>query len=44
MNESYDVIIIGSGPAGLGTAFHLAENSGKSILLLEKNESQFRRS
>lgn len=38
MNESYDVIIIGSGPAGLGTAFHLAENSGKSILLLEKTK------
>lgn len=38
MNESYDVIIIGSGPAGLGTAFHIAENSGKSVLLLEKTK------
>ena len=38
MNESYDVIIIGSGPAGLGAAFHLAENSGKSVLLLEKTK------
>ena len=36
MKKSYDTIIIGSGPAGLGAAFHLAENSGKSILLLEK--------
>lgn len=38
MNESYDVIIIGSGPAGLGAAFHIAENSGKSVLLLEKTK------
>ena len=38
MNETYDVIIIGSGPAGLGAAFHLAENSGKSILLIEKTK------
>jgi uncharacterized FAD-dependent dehydrogenase len=38
MKESYDVIIIGSGPAGLGAAFHLAENSDKSILLLEKSK------
>ncbi|HON16113.1 MAG TPA: FAD-dependent oxidoreductase [Spirochaetota bacterium] len=36
MERFYDVIIIGSGPAGLGAAFHLAENSKKSILLLEK--------
>ncbi|HON17202.1 MAG TPA: NAD(P)/FAD-dependent oxidoreductase [Spirochaetota bacterium] len=36
MERFYDVIIIGSGPAGLGAAFHLAENSNKSILLLEK--------
>ena len=38
MNDSYDIIIIGSGPAGLGAAFHLAENSDKSILLLEKTK------
>ncbi len=38
MNEAYDVIIIGSGPAGLGAAFQLAETSGKSILLLEKTK------
>lgn len=34
--KSYDVIIIGSGPAGLGAAFKIAENSKKSVLLLEK--------
>ena len=38
MNETYDVIIIGSGPAGLGAAFQLAENSGKSVLILEKTK------
>jgi uncharacterized protein len=34
--KNYDVIIIGSGPAGLGAAFQLSENSNKSILLLDK--------
>ncbi len=34
--EKYDVVVVGSGPAGLGAAFKLAENSNKSILLLEK--------
>lgn len=38
MNQSYDVIIVGSGPAGLGAAFHIAENSSKSVLLLEKSK------
>jgi len=38
MKESYDIIIVGSGPAGLGAAFHIAENSNKSILLLEKSK------
>ena len=36
MQSHYDVIIVGSGPAGLGAAFKLAENTDKSILLLEK--------
>jgi uncharacterized FAD-dependent dehydrogenase len=35
-NKKYDVIIIGSGPAGLGAAFKIAQNSKKSVLLLEK--------
>jgi hypothetical protein len=38
MNETYDVIIIGSGPAGLGAAFQIAENSSRSVLLLEKTK------
>jgi uncharacterized FAD-dependent dehydrogenase len=38
MKDSYDIIITGSGPAGLGTAFHIAENSGLSVLLLEKTK------
>ncbi len=37
--ERYDVIIIGSGPAGLGAAFHLIRNrSSLRILMLEKEK------
>ncbi|MGL4368989.1 MAG: NAD(P)/FAD-dependent oxidoreductase [Spirochaetota bacterium] len=32
--QSYDVIIIGSGPAGLGAAYELCE--GKAVLIIEK--------
>ncbi len=38
MRSYYDVIIVGSGPAGLGAAFKIAENSKRSILLLEKKK------
>jgi len=38
LKSYYDVVIVGSGPAGLGAAFKLAENSNKSILLIEKKK------
>ena len=45
MNDYYDVVIVGSGPAGLGAAFGLLEGGaqrggkpGLSILLLDKSE------
>ncbi|MEZ7820808.1 MAG: NAD(P)/FAD-dependent oxidoreductase [Patescibacteria group bacterium] len=38
MANNYDVIIIGSGPSGLGAAFKLADNlKNKKILLIDKN-------
>ncbi len=37
--ESYDVVIIGSGPAGLGAAFELlARRPELSVLVMDKNE------
>lgn len=39
MPEKFDIVIIGSGPAGLGAAFHLIENNPSlKILIIEKNE------
>ena len=35
--DTYDVVIIGSGPAGMGAAFELAErNGGLSILMIDQ--------
>jgi uncharacterized protein len=36
MNQSYDVIIIGSGPAGIFAALELVKHSNLRILMLEK--------
>ncbi len=36
MNTSYDVIIIGSGPAGIFAALELVKNTGLKILMIEK--------
>jgi len=38
LKSKYDVIIVGSGPAGLGAAFKIAENSKYSVLLIEKKK------
>lgn len=38
-NYDYDIIIIGSGPAGLGATFHLLEkNNNLKILIIEKSK------
>jgi len=38
LKPKYDVIIVGSGPAGLGAAFKIAQNSNYSVLLIEKKK------
>ncbi|NOX15791.1 MAG: FAD-binding protein [Epsilonproteobacteria bacterium] len=38
IKSHYDVIIVGSGPAGLGAAFKIAQNSKNSVLLIEKKK------
>lgn len=44
MKKSYDVIIVGAGPAGIFTAYELTrEHSGLSILMLEKGRDIYKR-
>ena len=40
----YDVIIVGGGPAGLFSAFHLVENSDLRVLMIEKGRKPLSRS
>ncbi len=39
MQKKYDVIIVGGGPAGLFTAYYLAEHSDLRVLLLERGKT-----
>ena len=38
MNSKYDVIVIGSGPAGLAAAIEAKKNKAKKVLLLERDK------
>ena len=41
--ETYDVVIVGGGPAGLMAAYHLSEHSDLKVILLEKGPPPLKR-
>ena len=41
--DTYDVIIVGGGPAGLFAAYYLSEHSDFRVLLIEKGKSSLKR-
>jgi digeranylgeranylglycerophospholipid reductase len=36
--DSYDIVIIGAGPAGLSAGLHVVREKGISVLLIDKTE------